>query len=373
MAQAPAPARYFISSSVQGLPGTLNVQNYTPGGMITGGVNPLDPTAPYDQHMDAGIFTQIVLRNARGKLLYANPNWMQEQPIQAGHKPRAVFFKVSDMVVDEQNPNTYRLMEGTVPNTNLSMQMSIVEIAPQQYGVVTYYTDIVGAVSYLNFRTILMERLGWAIGRIIDAQVKTYLLASVSKLSFGSEGPGNITWQRLLRLWTQLEALDIEPPTSEGEFYPIIIHPHMQGDLLNDDDIRAAIEHSNIGWDPARNPMVHPARLGEAAGFRFYVTSRCATFDATPGGPIDGYACMIFGRELLGVTSFESGDVGARPNFGAVYASGDTFNNSESSPVTLIEKAPGSGGATGDPIDQVGSIGAKWTWGLSYCTPAMAG
>jgi hypothetical protein len=367
--------RYAITGSVVGEPGILNTTNYAipANSMTLTAANPLDAIAPTMEFMDAGIFTQIVLKNARGSLLYTNPSWMQEQRIQSGHKPRAVFFKVSDMVVDEKNPNVYRLAEGITPDSNLSMNMGIVEIIPQQFGLVVYYTDIVGAVSYLNFRTILMERLGWAIGRIVDAQVKTYLQASLSLIDLTPDAGPNITWLGLLRLWTKLEALDIRPPQSEGEWYPMIIHPHQQGDLMRDTEIKAAITHSNIGWDPARNPMVHPSRLGEAAGFRFYVTSRCATYDVAVDGTPDGYENFVYGDGLLGVTSLENSDVGTGPNFGAVYNSGDTYNNNASSPISLIEKTLGSSGASGDPLNQLGSIGAKWTWGAQLLHPSHGG
>jgi N4-gp56 family major capsid protein len=372
---------YTLVTSVAGSPGTLNSANYAiPGGYplsansIGTGTGVM---AAGQQHMDAGVWEQGLILNARERLFYANPAWIRQGSIPKGHKPRTVMVKVneiSNLQISTQTliDNNYRLVEGVTPDTDLRMTVDTIEITPQQYGVVMYYSDVVEAVTVFQFKTVVMERLGWALGKIIDALVKLHYLAnlpSADSTLTGKEGTGNLSWLRLLRLRAKLDAANIDPPQSEGEWFPLIIHPNQIPDLLRDANVKASIDNSNVGWDPAKNPFVHNTRIGEAAGFRFYRTSGCATYDdVTPGGAIDGYINITVGRDLIASTALQAPEIGTHPNLGAAFNNTPGLVNNASSPVSIIEKGLGSGGSF-DPLNQQASIGAKWSFGLKLTQP----
>ncbi len=373
---------FTVTSSVAGSPGTFNSALYpaSPFGHIAGSSldsNPIGTGTGVlpagQQHMNAGLFEQGLIRNARGKLMYANPAWIKQSTIPKGNRPRSVMFKVSEINVNEASPDTYKLVEGTTPDQDHSLTVETIEITAQQYGVVMYFSDIVESVTYFQFKATVVERLGWALGRIIDSIVKLHYAATVpddSAIYTGKEGAGNLSWLRLLRLRALLEKNEVEPPASEGEFFPMIIHTNQIADLLRDTDIRNAIEHSNVGWDAAKNPMVHPARFGEAAGFRFYKTTRCMTYDGPDTDVLpDGFVNLVVGRDLIASTSMADPQVGTGPNLGAAHMVGGGISHADAtSPVTIIEKGLGSAG-TADPFNQQQSIAAKWTFGLRIIQP----
>lgn len=373
-----AMPRNTMTSSTVGQPGTLAPANYSVAGAdmtanpigngtvngVAGGTN---------LHMNQGLFNANIIRNARGKLMYANPAWIKQGSIPRGNKPVETMIKVNEIGVNEANPSVYQLMEGVTPNTNFSTNVDTITITAAQYGVVMYMTDVFDNVGYIQLKTEVTEKLGWALGRIIDAIVKLYYLAEVpnkTSLFQGAEQNAPLSWLALLRQRAALLRNEVSPPTSEGEFFPLIIHTDQEADLNRDADIRAAVQNSNIGWDPARSPLVHPSRIGNAAGFTFYQTTRCQTYDdVTPGGVADGYINLAVGRDLIASTSLAAPDVGTGPNLGTVFGQGGgMYENNATSPVTMIEKQLGSSGAL-DPLNQFMSIGAKWTFGLKITQP----
>lgn len=374
---------YTLSSVVAAGSGTLNTavhNNNTTiayNGIGTGtGVMPAG-----QQHMDSGVWEQGLILNAREKLFYANPAWIRQGSIQRGHRPRTVMVKVNELtglqIASENAINTnYRLLEGQVPEQNLAMTVDTIEITPSQYGLVMYYSDVVEAVTVFQFKAVVMERLGWALGRIIDAICKLHYLANLpdrTSLFTGKEGTGHLSYKRLMRLRAALDNANIQPPSSEGEFFPLVVHPNQVPDLQLDPFIKASMDQwlSSSGMHEAdkKNPFVHNAVVGVAAGFRFYRTTGCATYDdVTPGGLIDGYLNISVGQDLIASTTLAAPEVGSAVNLSAAFNNTPGLVNNASSPVQIIEKGLGSAG-TFDPLNQQASIGAKWTFGLKLIQP----
>lgn len=367
--------RYVWSQSQQGSPGVLNPATFNPVGSGDYTAQSLSAT---NANMDAGVFLQIVLKNARGKLIHSNPAWIQPMPLTGGHKPVATYFKWGEIdfangTALEADPTVFKLAEGITPQHNLKMSVTTEQIAPEAYGLVTYWTDTIGATSFINFKTQLVERLGWGLGRIIDAISRLHLKANLTSTTLPQEPAGPLTWKKLVRLRSILNSRDIAPPQSEGDKYPMLVHDVQLADMLMDPDIKASMDYTGKLIDQLGN--MHPAVIGEAAGFRFYSTTRCTVYPDAPAAQT-GYRNFVIGRDLIASTELKAPDVGDSFNLGSVFGMGGFDGpggygqgNNATWPVRMIEKGFGSGGATGDPLDQIASVGMKATFALKIIQP----
>lgn len=362
---------YIFGSSVSGQAGVLNSTTYapthTPQNLSTTGA-----------HMNAGMYTEYVVTLAREQLVHANPAWQEQMTITGGNKPVATYFKFSELNFNdgsllENNPDTFKLAEGVTPSHNLKMTVTQDTITPQQYGLVTYYTDIIDQVSFIKFSTKLMERMAWGIARIIDEQTRLHLNTNLSLYDFSAtpDGIGVMSIDRLTRLRAALERQNIVPVRSEGNNYPLILHPDQVADLRKDASFKAALEASGrlIG---DRQAPPHTDYIGSFAGFSFYKTTKCTVYENPPGTKV-GYTNFTIGADCIAATSFSAPDVGAMPSLGGVYGQGgsDAYRggNNMTAPVQLIEKPLGSSGVF-DPLNQLQSVGAKWTFGLKLINPS---
>lgn len=366
-----ATPTYIFGSSVSGAPGTLNTNTYsvthTPSNLSTTGA-----------HMNSGEWLQYVITNARARLVHANPSWYEQMDISGGNKPIATYFSFSELNFSdgtalETNPDAFKIAEGVTPNNNLKMTVTQNTISPQQYGLVTYYTDIIDQVSFIKFSTKLHERMAYGLARIMDEITRLHMKTGLSAfdLSTTSEGAGILSLKRLVRVRAALERLNVAPPEGEGGNYPIIIHTDQEVDLYNDANFQRAMEYSGM-FAKERQIQAPGVYLTSAAGFNFYKSTKCTV---SPDAPTTqtGYSNFIIGRDMMAVTSFNAPDVGAKPNLSGVYNQGGpqayVDGNNMSSPVTLIHHPLGSSGIF-DPLNQLQSLGAKWTFGLKMINPS---
>lgn len=345
------------------------------------------PETPAQNYVDSGVYLPMVLKLARSKLIHPNPSWINPMPLSAGHKPVATYFKWGEIDLQsgaiDADPTVFKLMEGITPSHNLKMGVTTDTISPEVYGLVTYYSDQIGAVSFINFKTQLVERLAYGIGRIIDSITRLHLKNNLSLETsvITAEGSGPISWKRLVRLRAVLDARDVSPPNG-GDLWPMIIHPNQKADMLMDTQLKASLDFGQR-LSPEQIGKLHSAVIGQAAGFEFYSTTRCTTWDGSAtnaataaDGTVDGYENFVIGQDLIASTELKAPDVGSSFNLGGVYGMGGAdgpggYNsgNNASWPVQMIEKPFGSGGATGDPLDQVASLGFKATFGLKIVQP----
>lgn len=355
--------RYELTASRPGSAGVLNTATYNPTTFVPNSIN----NTTFDA-MDRGFYTNYVVDNARPRLVYADPRWHEEaMPVPSGHKPVAVFWRWGELNVNDTDPSVYKLAEGVTPENNLSMSVSQDTISPEQYGLVLYHSDVIQSVTFLDFEGHTMERLGWGLGRIVDALVKNQYNTSLSTFDMATpEGAGPITWKRLVRLRAYLDALNISPPDAEGDYFPMVIHPHQKADMFMDTLIQNALLYSQKGVEMG-GVVNNLKAIGEVAGFRFYETTNCLK-NTTPTP--NRYINVVPGKGLMAATYIQAPDVGQQINFaastgiGGANNTGGTYSNNAPMPMDIIRHLPGSGGAAGDPLNQLGSWGVKFTHGL---------
>ena len=115
--------------------------------------------------------------------------------------------------------------------------------------------------------------------------------------------------------------------------YPVLTHPDAVYDLEADSNIMNIFQYSNVA---KRSEELFKTTFRDLPlGFRIFESTNVRIFASLGLSGANVYQTHVLGDEAYGVISLES------------------------QPARIIKKERGSGGATGDPLDQVASIGWK--------------
>jgi N4-gp56 family major capsid protein len=130
-----------------------------------------------------------------------------------------------------------------------------------------------------------------------------------------------------------LKRANAKPVKGQNGKYVVLTHPDSSYDLESDSNITNIFQYSNV---PAHNEEIFAASFRDLPlGFRLYESTNCRVFLAAGLSLADVYQTHVLADEAYGVVNYEA------------------------LPPQVIRKPRGSGGATGDPLDQIASIGWK--------------
>lgn len=121
-------------------------------------------------------------------------------------------------------------------------------------------------------------------------------------------------------------------PYLADDRYVAILHPEQTKSLFSDSDVINAFKDAgNRGSD---NPLFTGA-LGDLQGIRFFESSNATTFSGLGQSAGHVYAALFCGKDAYATVEYSAQTTG------------------------IIFQGKGSGGATGDPLEQVWSLGFK--------------
>lgn len=230
---------------------------------------------------------------------------------------------------------TTALTEGTV-STETIPTMVTVTATVAQYAQFFRGTDMLQDQGYDPIIAEATEALGEAMGNSLDQLTRNILTAGTT-VQFASTAGSRAqvgSGQRLnaAELREALATLETNDAVPINGVYPTIIHTRTKYDLFGDTNIVNAFLYAyNRGGD---NPMA-TGKLGNYLGAEFVVTSNARIFSSLGFSGANVYATLMLAEGAYGVVGLSSQT--ARTYF----------------------KPVGSGGATGDPVDQVWSLGWK--------------
>lgn len=162
--------------------------------------------------------------------------------------------------------------------------------------------------------------------------------------SRGGVGSGmRMTSAELREAVATLETADAEPFEDGG--FKAIIHPKIKADLLNDTNFLNANQYAGVRGD---SNTLFTGKLGRYYGVDFLVTSQAQVGTSLGLSGADVFYSTIVGKDY----------------FGVVDLSADTAKQ--------FYHAPGSGGATGDPLSQVWSLGYRFAFAGARLNEAFA-
>jgi N4-gp56 family major capsid protein len=235
--------------------------------------------------------------------------------------------------------STTALTEGTAGAETIPTVV-IVTATVQQFGQYFKSTDIVQSQAIDDIRAEGSEALGETLGNSYDQLTRSVWNAGTTvqyastATSRGTVGSGmRMSSAELREAVATLEGNDAVPFDDGG--WKAIIHPKTKADLLNDTNFLNAQQYA--GARDATNTLFS-GKLGRYYGVDFYVSSNAQVGSSLGLSGADVFYTVIAGKDYVGVVDL----------------SAET--------ATQIYHEPGSGGATGDPLSQIWSLGYKFAW-----------
>ncbi len=263
---------------------------------------------------------------------------------------------------------TAALTEGTTPAEQASPSLSVVTITPSWYGAFVSYTDEIDMVEYDPYVSEVSAILGEQCGLSADTIIRDYMVAnSTIDWSNGKaarntlDAPAdNLSYKDLLIQIAAAEADGMLP--ADGQFWPVIIHPHTFATLMQDPVFVNMFVQEDAGSDPIRTGYI-----GRILRMKFYMSSNAKEYaDAGLNGTEDIYTMIIVGREAMAIVGF-GGTLPSLVDQGG--EGGGPLNGKSIQPVSLIGKPLGSAGAN-DPLNQRGTIAWKMSLGIGVLNSA---
>lgn len=220
----------------------------------------------------------------------------------------------------------------------------------QQFRGARGYNDKLVIVSYADFMEGALDSLQRELGYRIDRYTRNSLSANVGRVLQvgGSKVATNsgLRGKELAKIAPYMDAANV--PRWEDDTHVAIVHPLAQYDLFSDISSSGWISVAQYG-DPDR---IYRGEVGQMYGVRFLLSN------AMP---------ILFGTaNLTGVTNTSTGLSGSATGSNLYVFAPDAFYSLEleDGGVEVIHHPLGSGGATGDPTNNLGSIGVKVFYGV---------
>lgn len=210
------------------------------------------------------------------------------------------------------------------------------------------YSDRVALVSHTDFVKGAVRELGKQLAITLDEYTRGKISGNAfTRTTSGQIGTAKTRSSEGLQgkyvalICPTMEAYNV--PAWEDETFVGIINPLAKYDIFRDVSSNGFVETHRYG-DPS---MVYRGEIGQLFGVRFLSTTQAP--------------------KVVG-TDANSASVGISPGVTGAYAwifAPDAFYAAEQAKggFEVIHHPPGSGGATGDPTNQIGSVGVKAYYG----------
>lgn len=282
---------------------------------------------------DKTYFERTMLRRAQAVLLW---NKFGNQTFIPARGGTSVEWRQMPRIT----PSTTALTEGTF-GTESPPTIARVTATVNQYGQFARFTDIADAQAIDDLRAEYTETLGQAAGEAYDLLTRAVVVAGTAVQYAGTASSrGALTSGMRLTSAELREARatlqkNAAPRFSDGT-YKAIIEPDQEYDLWGDSNIVNAAQYGAIRG--TENP-IFTGRLANYLGIDiqtsnvFYTTKTGASLGLSGA---DVYTAVVFGQDFYGVVGLSA------------------------MRLQEIYHPVGSGGATGDPLNQTWSQGYKF-------------
>ncbi len=289
------------------------------------------------------------------------PYWIRKMLIRATPKLFYNQFASKDYIPSRGGMNVEWRRESTIPASVTALvegsfpaetvaTVVIVTASVAQFGQYVRFSDIVANQSIDDIRAETTDALGESMGNSYDQLTRAVYNAGSTvqfALTAGSRaqvGSGfRMTSAELREAVATLETNNAMPFDDGG--WKAIIHPKVKADLLNDTNFLNAQQYAGVRGN---DNTLFSGKLGRYYGVDFYVTSNAQIGVSLGYSGADVYYSTIVGQDYIGVVDL----------------SAETAE--------VIYQPLGSGGATGDPLNQVWSIGYKFAWAAARLNEAFA-
>ena len=234
------------------------------------------------------------------------------------------------------------LTEGSQPAA-IDVTMSEVQATVSQYGQVTLWSDISEEQSIDDVTGEAVENLTEAMKDALDLITRDVLVAgtsvqyaSIALTRGGASGVGSgmyLTLAELREAKRTHKKNNVRGVAMEDDKYVVVCSPDAMHDLEGDSNITNIFK--DVTLPEANRELFRPSFKDLPLGFRLFETTNCRVFASLGLSGADVHVTHVIGNRAYGVIDLEA------------------------LPARIIRKPRGSGGATGDPLDQVASIGWK--------------
>lgn len=234
---------------------------------------------------------------------------------------------------------TSTLTEGAASNQqNVSVTNVVASIA--QYGSYVQFTDFLVTTALDNYLAETAELLGEQAGSSIDIVTRNIITAGTNVRYAGGAGSrGGVTASSILnaselrRALRTLKRANARPYPQLNGNYPLVIHPDAMYDLLGDSTVVTAFQRgAPRGFDDQPELIGY---IGQYMNFSIFESTNSRIFPSVGMSGADVYVALTCGKDAYGVSEID--EDGLQTYFQPL----------------------GSGGATNDPLHQIGSIGWK--------------
>ena len=275
----------------------------------------------------------------RKMLVRATPKLLHNQFANKDYIPSRSGLSVEWRRFSTIAASTTALTEGTAGSETVPTVV-IVTASVQQFGQYFKSTDIVANQAIDDIRAEGSEALGETLGNSYDQLTRSVYNAGTTAQyastagSRGGVGSGSrMNSAELREAVATLEGNDAQPFDDGG--WKAIIHPKTKADLLNDTNFLNAQQYAGVRGDAN---TIFSGKLGRYYGVDFYISSNAQVGTSLGLSGADVFYTVVAGKDYIGVI-----DLSAMT-------------------ADQIYHEPGSGGATGDPLNQVWSLGYKFAW-----------
>jgi N4-gp56 family major capsid protein len=273
----------------------------------------------------------------RKMLIRATPKLLHNQFANKDYIPSRSGMSVEWRRFSTIPASTTALTEGTAGSETIPTVV-VVTATVNQYGQYFRSTDIVMNQAIDDIRAEGSDALGETLGNSYD-QLTRAIWNGGTTIQFASTagsraqvGSGfRMSSAELREAVATLEGNDAQPFDDGG--WKAIIHPKVKADLLNDTNFLNAQQYAGVRGD---GNALFSGKLGRYYGVDFYVSSNAQVGTSLGYSGADVYYSTIAGKDYVGVVDL-SAETAAQ-----------------------FYHEPGSGGATGDPLNQVWSLGYKF-------------
>lgn len=234
------------------------------------------------------------------------------------------------------------LTEGTQPAA-INASWSEVQATVSQYGQVILYSDVADEQALDDVMPESVENLSESMTDALDLVTRDQLVAgtnrqyaSIATTRGGASGVGSgmvLNFAELREAKRTEQRNNVRGVRSENGRYVVIGHPDTEFDLWSDTNIVNVAQYNPT---EKRSEELWEVNFHDLpGGFRWFSTTNARIFAGAGLSAMNVYDTIVMGEEWYGRIKFEA------------------------FPPQIIRKPRGSGGATGDPLNQIASVGWK--------------
>ncbi len=282
-------------------------------------------------------YNKRLLMTAEPELLMAQ--FFDKKPIPK-HEGSTVYMNRFELLAPPNTSGVVTPLTEGVPPGGSNITVTRVPISINQYGDFVPYTDRVLTESIDPLLAGIVDRQGEQSGRTAEwlcrdvmtaGTVVRYANGRVSRVTIAA---GDVmTAVEVKKAVRTLKKNYARKRSEKGKrAYVAIISPDTEFDVQLINEWLAVGEYQN-------KDQIFEGEIGMLYGVRFITSTEAKVFAGAGAAGIDVHASVFFGVEAFGMTSVD-GEL-----------------------LETINQPLGSGGATSDPLKQVGSQGWKFTWG----------